>query len=749
MHDSRRDFLRNASAFSALAVGASATATAADCGGVPDYDAATLYESGDRTVHDGVLWEAVYATRANAPSEGNTYWSKVGPCDGSGGSNAAPTAAVSASVTTVTTGETVDFDASGSTDADGSIAAYSWDFTGDGTADASGQTTSHSYATTGDYTAVLTVTDDDGATATDSVRITVEPSNEAPTASFTTGMSTPAPGEDVTFDASGSSDPDSSIASYAWNFGDGATANGQSVTHSYDSAGDYTVTLSVTDDDDASATASTMVSVSSGNAVPDASFTVSPSTPEPGESATLDAAESADPDGSITSYEWAFGDGTTATGESVTHTYEQTGEYTVTLTVTDDAGATDTNETTVSVQTAPEGPSDEFKVIGYYPGWKATPEYDYYPEDIPFDKVTHVQYAFLGVDAENAVPTIMSDQDRENLEQFRELKDGAASDTKITLSIGGWADSTGFSEIAMNEGSRQSFADRCVEILREYNLDGIDIDWEHPGSSQGKCQCGSNEDYVNHVDLLQALRDTLDTAGQEDGKHYELSVANGGSDWNAGGLRHGDVGEVCDFASIMAYDFTGSWMDVVGQNAPLYGDGHPTENSQYGETYNAQYYVEYTVDELYAGDHGETGYWPGQWEYPPAEPADYSELVLGLPFYGRGFNGTEMYGSYTGLPQGTWHDQLEDGADPTGAFDFGDLEENFEGVDGWTKSRHDPGAVPYIVNEDEETIVSYDDPQSIEEKVQFAKERGMQGVMFWELSQDWNETLLDTINETA
>ena len=484
------------------------------------------------------------------------------------------------------------------------------------------------------------------------------------------------------------------------------------------------------------------------NQSPDASFTVSPSSPEPGEEVTLDASGSSDPDGDSLSYEWNIETVGTVEGAVNTLTLDA-GNYEVTLTVTDADGASSSVTETLTVAEAPDGPTDEFKVIGYYPGWKATPEYDYYPEDIPFDKVTHVQYAFLGVDADNAVPTIMSDQDRQNLERFKELKDGAASDTKITLSVGGWADSTGFSEIAMTESGRQSFADRCVEILRKYNLDGIDIDWEHPGSSQGKCQCGSNKDYENHVKLLQALRDTLDAAAKEDGKYYELSIANGGSDWNAGGLRHGDIGEICDFASIMAYDFTGSWMDVVGQNAPLYGDAHPTENSQYGETYNAQYFVEYSVDKLYAGDHGEVGYWPGQWEYPPAEPAAYDELVLGLPFYGRGFNGTEMYGSYSGLPQGTWHDQLEDGADPTGAFDFGDLEENFEGADGWTKKRHDPGATPYIVNESEETIISYDDEKAIEEKVKFAKERGMSGVMFWELSQDWNETLLDTINRTA
>ncbi len=479
---------------------------------------------------------------------------------------------------------------------------------------------------------------------------------------------------------------------------------------------------------------------------PTARISVSPAAPEPGTTVTFDGGESTDSDGTITDYAWDIdADGSTdLTGETVSHTFDTEGTHSVALTVTDDTGATDTATTTVTVDASP----DEFKVIGYYPGWKATPEQDYYPADVPWSKLTDVKYAFLGVDADAAEPTIMSEQDESNLAAFRDLKAGPAADTRIHVSIGGWADSTGFSEIAATESTRQSFAQRAVEIVREYNLDGVDIDWEHPGSQQGLCQCGSNTDYETHIALLEALRSELDAASAEDGKRYWLSIANGGSDWNAGGLRHGEIGEICDYAMIMSYDFTGSWMDVAGLNAPLNGDGHPTENSQYGETYHAQYYAEYSVDKLWAGDHGETGYWPGQWEYPPAPPAAYDELVLGLPFYGRGFNGTELYGSYSGLPEGTWHHTLEDGADPTGAFDFGDLEENYIGTAGWERKFHEPGNVPYLVNTEENTLISYDDEESIATKVAFAKERGMQGVMFWDLAQDWNETLLDTIVET-
>ncbi|MBZ6495067.1 glycosyl hydrolase family 18 protein [Natrinema longum] len=478
---------------------------------------------------------------------------------------------------------------------------------------------------------------------------------------------------------------------------------------------------------------------------------------EIGEAVEFDGSEST---GAIDSYAWAFGDGTEATGEAVTHTYDETGDYTVELTVTDADGETDTTRLDVTVRDEIEGPDDDFKVVGYYPGWKANDEQDYYPSDVPFDKVTDVLYAFIALDENGNVFPPENDETEfdiprqtheENLEQFADLADEA--DCRFHLSIGGWTLSDNFHIVAADPDLRTTFAESCVELMRQYNFDGIDIDWEHPGPQQGQCQCGNDDDYENHVLLLEELRDHLDQAGEEDGQHYYLSVANGGSDWNAGGLRHDRIGEICDSVYVMAYDFTGEWMTTIGLNAPLYGpDTHPTNDRDVypdGE----QYWAEYSVDELWAGDHGEEGYWPNQWQYPPADPAEYGELVLGMPFYGRGFTvgewqSPELGSRYSGLPEGTWHHLLEDGADPTGSFDFGDIEENMRDEPDWEVTRHDMGEVPALVNEDEGIFISYDDEQAIEAKVEFAKERGMGGVMFWELSQDWNGTLLETILET-
>ena len=162
----------------------------------------------------------------------------------------------------------------------------------------------------------------------------------------------PDPGENGTFDAGGASDPDGSITSYEWAFGDGTTATGETVTHSYDASGSYDVTLTVTDDDGATDTTTQTVTVTDGepaNQPPTASFTVSSASPTVGETVTVDAAGSTDSDGTIASYDWTFGDGATASGTTGSYAYSTAGTYTVELTVTDDGGATDTTTQTVTV----------------------------------------------------------------------------------------------------------------------------------------------------------------------------------------------------------------------------------------------------------------------------------------------------------------------------------------------------------------------------------------------------------------
>jgi PKD repeat protein len=183
-----------------------------------------------------------------------------------------------------------------------------------------------------------------------STAITVQPlANQPPVARFTFSPTNPFVNQWITFDATASYDPDGSIVSYFWDFGDGATAAGSRVTKRYSAAGTYTVTLTVTDNRGATNSASQTITVTSPNRPPVASFTFSPANPNPGDTVTFDASASSDPDGSIVSYSWNFGDGNTASGVTATHVYASAGTYTVTLTVRDNQGATSTAQKTIQV----------------------------------------------------------------------------------------------------------------------------------------------------------------------------------------------------------------------------------------------------------------------------------------------------------------------------------------------------------------------------------------------------------------
>ncbi len=157
---------------------------------------------------------------------------------------------------TVTVGDEVTFDGSGSSDSDGTIENFTWSFThDDAPEEVYDETSTFTFDIVGIYTVTLTVTDDDGATATDTMTVTVEdvvvPTNDPPVADAGTAE-TVTVGDEVTFDGSGSSDSDGTIANYTWTFtydGETETLYGVSSTFTFEVAGTYTVTLTVTDDD--------------------------------------------------------------------------------------------------------------------------------------------------------------------------------------------------------------------------------------------------------------------------------------------------------------------------------------------------------------------------------------------------------------------------------------------------------------------------------------------------------------------
>ena len=175
------------------------------------------------------------------------------------------------------------------------------------------------------------------------------PVDESPTASFTHTPTAPAAGTQVSFNGSASSDPDGSITAYGWSFGDGATATGATPTHTYAAAGTYTVTLKVTDSSGLTASTNQSITVS-GTPPTDESPTVTISAVNyAGTTSVRYYAAASDPDGTIRSYTWTFGDGAGATVSWVIHKYAAPGTYTATVTVKDSDGQTATARQTLTI----------------------------------------------------------------------------------------------------------------------------------------------------------------------------------------------------------------------------------------------------------------------------------------------------------------------------------------------------------------------------------------------------------------
>jgi PKD repeat protein len=266
--------------------------------------------------------------------------------------NAAPVA--SFTLPSCTIGVPCDF-ASTSTD-DAQVTGWSWDFDGDGTADATTANASFTYATAGTFDVSLTVHDAEGLSETKTAALVIapaDPTNTPPTAAFLFTCTA----ADCNFGSSSTDAAPGSIAAYAWDFGDGTGAIVDNPSHSYSVTAptDFTVTLTVTDNEGATGVATHTVSVApAANTAPTADFTHACFG---GATCNFTSTSTDAAPGTIATYAWNFGDGTTAAVANPTHVYliSVPTDFTVTLTVTDNQGATGVTTQTFTVSPPPPG----------------------------------------------------------------------------------------------------------------------------------------------------------------------------------------------------------------------------------------------------------------------------------------------------------------------------------------------------------------------------------------------------------
>ncbi|MHB8766961.1 MAG: RCC1 domain-containing protein, partial [Deferrisomatales bacterium] len=247
--------------------------------------------------------------------------------------NQAPVARFGVTPAVPLPGQTVEF-TSAATDLEGRIVSQRWEF-GDG-ATASGDTASHGFATWGSYLVRLTVTDDRGLTGTVVQQLVV---NEAPVADFAVASTVGAIRalRAVAF-TSKATDQDGTVLTWGWDFGDGSTSAERDPRHVYAGPGTYTVRLAVSDDRGQFSLAEKAqeVEVLEPNDLPVASFSVAPRLGAASGEPVSFVSTSTDPDGSVATWAWDFGDQGTAAVEAPTHVYARPGIYTVKLEVRDD-----------------------------------------------------------------------------------------------------------------------------------------------------------------------------------------------------------------------------------------------------------------------------------------------------------------------------------------------------------------------------------------------------------------------------
>ncbi|MCI3224722.1 glycoside hydrolase family 18 protein [Streptomyces sp. NP-1717] len=399
----------------------------------------------------------------------------------------------------------------------------------------------------------------------------------------------------------------------------------------------------------------------------------------------------------------------------------------------------------------PSYPShSSYKRVGYFAQWGVYGR-NYQVKDMDTSgaaaRLTHINYAFGNVSAEGkcftgnipgeadawadyarpldaagSVDGVADTDDQRlagNFNQLRELK-AKHRGLKVLISLGGWSWSKHFSDAALTPASRRALVSSCIDLYIKGNLpvdgtrggagaaaglfDGIDLDWEWPGSAGDAGTVFRPEDKENFTALVREFRRQLDAyaksrKGHEKRKHYELTafVPTAPAKIDAG-FEVSKVMRDFDFVNLQGYDFHGTWEPTTAQQSALFAG-------------SGDFSVSQTVNDwLRRG-------------------APARKLVVGMPFYGQGWTGVSGGGTGMGQPAtgpapGTWANGNEDYKALKKLADSG----------AYTVHRDVRNGHAWLF--DGTTMWTYDDPQVLRAKSAYVRAKGLGGAMFWSLDGD-------------
>lgn len=320
------------------------------------------------------------------------------------------------------------------------------------------------------------------------------------------------------------------------------------------------------------------------------------------------------------------------------------------------------------------------------------------PKNVDPKLCTHIVYAFATLKDHKLSEA--SEDDPENYENVIALRE-ANPDLQILLAIGGWAfGSTPFKELTSNVFRMNQFVYEAIEFLREYQFNGLDVDWEYPRGA---------DDRAAYVNLLRELRVAFEGEAKTSGQPRLLLTAAVPASFEAiaAGYDVPEISKYLDFINVMTYDFHGQWERTVGHNSPLF----PLESAT---GYQKKLTVDFSARE-----------WVKQ-------GAPKEKLLIGMPTYGRSFELVNATQFDIGSP-------ASGGGKPgkfTNESGFLSYYEicSFMAADNTTLVWDSEQQVPFAYRNNQ--WVGFDDERSLKTKMEWLKEQGFGGIMVWSVDMD-------------